>query len=109
MRNTVYNQYNMFEFKRGRKSLFISSLKSTKEIGLIYSRHLCYVLFTPKGLFMFDTEVSFKITISITSILWPNPRGDGKPLDGNSRDRSDPYTLCKSIKTHTDLPVLMLY
>lgn len=24
---------------------------------------------------MFDTEVSFKMTISITSILWPGPEG----------------------------------
>lgn len=71
MWNTVYNQYNMFEFKIGRWSLLVSSLKSTKAIGLIYLRRLCYVLFTPNSLFMFDTEVSFKMTISITSILWP--------------------------------------
>lgn len=39
----------------------------------------------------------------------PNPSGDGQPLDSNSRDRSDPYTLCKSIKAHAELPVLILY
>lgn len=52
MRNTVYIQYNMFEFKIGRLSLLVSSLKSTKAIGLIYSRHLCYTSYSHQKVYL---------------------------------------------------------